>query len=477
MEGGVVMDHITLWKAVKQCIDEQQHPTKGAVLNRIETLLSEKERNSQIEKYITHINSLLEQPPCSEETFKEHQKRIREVALRRQLLKALSGARTDVLNLSEPLEGTLVDLKHTGDFLLRKAAREAELVEAQLTLYLESLFTVQANSIPTHSLWLNNILTGGLHAGKLYVLGAPPGAGKTTFCANLGDYAAEHNFPVLFISYEMSKEQLITAGISRAGGINSALIEKRVWNKYDDTGKDEFIKSRLLEAVANYGNSVGENLSIIEAGPDTTAAVISGLVRNFRFSKGLPEDSPILVVVDYMQLVPSGDERLDNGVNETFRMNRVAVQLKQLARDTNVAVVAISDITKAAYSDAIKSGNLNMSALRESFKIAHAADVVMLLQTGKVEKTSTSKKGENVERIDQLELLQRSYADTQRQVALSNVRSSYPLDDGKKACYARLSVLKNRSGMSGDVLFVYEKAIHRFLPVNLEVTFNENEEE
>ncbi|HRV02868.1 MAG TPA: hypothetical protein P5539_14325, partial [Mesotoga sp.] len=105
------------------------------------------------------------------------------------------------------------------------------------------------------------------------------------------------------------------------------------------------------------------------------------------------------------------------------------------------------------------------------------ADVVMLLQTGKVEKTSTSKKGENVERIDQLELLQRSYADTQRQVALSNVRSSYPLDDGKKACYARLSVLKNRSGMSGDVLFVYEKAIHRFLPVNLEVTFNENEEE
>jgi len=157
-------------------------------------------------------------------------------------------------------------------------------------------------------------------------------------------------------------------------------------------------------------------------------------------------------------------------------MNKVAVQLKQLARDNNVAVVAISDITKAAYSDAIKSGNLNMSALRESFKIAHAADVVMLLQTGKVEKTSTSKKGENVERIDQLELLQKSYADNlHRQVALSNVRSSYPLDDSKKACYARLSVLKNRSGMSGDVLFVYEKAIHRFVPVNLEITFDEEE--
>jgi len=474
--GGVVVNHNTLWKAVKQCTDAQQQLTKGAVLGQLEKLLPDKDRHSQLEKYSAYIDTLMEQPSCSEETFKEHQKRIREVGLRRQLLRTLSGARTDVLNLSEPLEGTLVDLKCAGDFLLRKAAREAELVEAQLTPYLKDLLTIQSNSIPTHSPWLNNILTGGLHGGKLYVLGAPPGAGKTTFCANLADYAAEHKFPVLFISYEMSKEQLITAGISRAGGINSALIEKRVWNKYDDAGRDTFIRDRLLEAAANYGNSVGENLSIVEAGPDTTAAVISGLVRNFRFSKNLPEDSPVLVVIDYMQLVPSGDEKLDNGVNETFRMNKVAVQLKQLARDNNVAVVAISDITKAAYSDAIKSGNLNMSALRESFKIAHAADVVMLLQTGKVEKTSTSKKGENVERIDQLELLQKSYADNlHRQVALSNVRSSYPLDDSKKACYARLSVLKNRSGMSGDVLFVYEKAIHRFVPVNLEITFDEEE--
>ena len=470
------MDHITLWKAVKQCIDEQQHPTKGAVLNRIEKLLPDKDRHSQIEKYSKYIDTLLQQTACSEETFKAHQTRIREVALRRQALRTLSGARKDILNLSTPLEDTLVGLTHTGNFLLRKAARDAEVVEVQLEPYLEALLTVQAKSIPTHSLWLNNILTGGLHSGKLYVLGAPPGAGKTTFCANLGDYAAEHKFPVLFISYEMSKEQLITSGISRAGGINSALIEKRVWNKYDDTGKDEFIKSRLLKAAANYGNSVGENLSIVEAGPDTTAAVISGLVRSFRFSKNLPEDSPVLVVIDYMQLVPSGDEKLDNGVNETFRMNKVAVQLKQLARDNNVAVLAISDITKAAYSDAVKSGNLNMSALRESFKIAHAADVVMLLQTGKVEKALTSKKGESVEKIDQLELLQRSYADNlDRQVALSNVRSSYPLDDSKKACYARLSVLKNRSGMSGDVLFIYEKAIHRFVPVNLEVTFDEEE--
>jgi len=474
VERGVVMNHTTLWKAIKQCIDEQQQPTKGAVLNRIEKLLPEKDQHSQLEKYSAYIDTLLELPLCSEETFKEHQKRIREVALRRQLLRTLSGARTDVLDLSEPLEDTLVDLKHAGDFLLRKAAREAELVEAQLTPYLKALLTIQSNSIPTHSPWLNNILTGGLHGGKLYVLGAPPGAGKTTFCANLGDYVAEHKFPVLFISYEMSSEQLMTAGISRAGKINSALIEKRAWNNYDETGKDEFIKSRLLKAAANYGNSVGEHLSIVEAGPDTTAAVISGLVRNFRFSKNLPEDVPVLVVIDYMQLVPSGDEKLDNGLNETFRMNKVAVQLKQLARDNNVAVIAISDITKAAYSDAIKSGNLNMSALRESFKIAHAADVVMLLQTGRVEKALTNKRGESVEKIDQLELLQRSYADTlNKQVALSNVRSSYPLDDSQKACYARLSVLKNRSGMSGDVLFVYEKAIHRFVPVNLEITFDE----
>ena len=470
------MDHTTLWKAVKACTDGQQQLTRGAVLNQLEKLLPDKDRNSQIEKYSAYIDSLMEQPSCSEETFKSHQTRIREVALRRQLLKTLAGARTVVLNLTEPLEDTLVDLRHAGDFLLRKAAREAELVETLLTPYLKSILTMPASSIPTPSPWLNNILTGGLHGGKLYVLGAPPGAGKTTFCANLGDYAAEHNFPVLFISYEMSKEELIRDGLSRAGEIDSTLIEKRAWNR-SDAGKGKLTLDQLLEAAATYGNAVGENLSIIEAGPDTTAAVISGLIRSFRFSKALSEDSPVLVVVDYMQLVPSGDEKLDSGVNETFRMNKVAVQLKQLARDDNVAVVAISDITKAAYTDALKSGTLNMSALRESFKIAHAADVVMLLQSGKVEKVSTGKKGESVERIDQLELLQRSYSDhLDRQIALSKVRSSYPLDESKKACYGRLSVLKNRSGMSGDVLFVYEKATHTFVPVNLELSFADEEE-
>jgi hypothetical protein len=70
-------------------------------LGQLEKLLPDKDRHSQLEKYSAYIDTLMEQPSCSEETFKEHQKRIREVALRSQLLRSLSGAKTDVLNLSE----------------------------------------------------------------------------------------------------------------------------------------------------------------------------------------------------------------------------------------------------------------------------------------------------------------------------------------------------------------------------------------
>ena len=148
-------------------------------------------------------------------------------------------------------------------------------------------------------------------------------------------------------------------------------------------------------------------------------------------------------------------------VTTTLRVSRIATSLKQLARDTNTAVIAISDITKAAYQQAISTGSLDMSALRDSFKIAHAADVIALLQSGKIK----IGKGDNVQTLDQLELAARNHPEKRR--ALDKARAESRL--GNRDTFSRLSILKNRGGMTAEPLFIYRKAQHNFEPMNLEL--------
>jgi replicative DNA helicase len=115
-------------------------------------------------------------------------------------------------------------------------------------------------------------------------------------------------------------------------------------------------------------------------------AHLKGTIAQIRRNADLNATAPVLVIVDYLQLMCCGDEKLDSGTNEVLRVSRVATGLKQLARDTSAAVVAISDINKAAYQEALRTGTLDMGELRDSFKIARAADCIMLLQTGKAQR-------------------------------------------------------------------------------------------
>jgi replicative DNA helicase len=83
--------------------------------------------------------------------------------------------------------------------------------------------------------------------------------------------------------------------------------------------------------------------------------------------------------VDYLQLLNTGDEKLDSGqANETAKVSQVAVQLKQLARDTGAAILALSDIIKSRNKGAaIKGSEFTLNMLRGSNRIAHAADTVL----------------------------------------------------------------------------------------------------
>lgn len=412
------------------------------------------------------LEALTQAPPCSLSTFEAHLERLRDTGLREVLAKSLRAAEGG-LKQRDALPATLDTLITSARQIQTRGASSLLPMEDLTQGILRDLFTRPPVQIETPSAWLNATLNGGWLPGRLYVLGAPPGSGKTTLAAWAADYAAANGTPVLYVSYEMSREQLYIYSLARAGEINSALIEGQAWKnpKYSEA---EALAANIAQAARKYKEEIAPRITIMEAGPEVTPAYLKGAVGQVRAQAGLEESAPVLLIIDYLQCMATGEETLDNGSNETQKASRLATALKQLARELGAAVIAISDITKQAYQEALQSGELNMGALRDSFKISHAADVILLLLSedlrlkAKGDKTPPPPKS-------QLQLvLDRAAPNSERARALALVPIDHPLDPSLKSSYARLSILKNRGGRKGDPLFVYDRAYHRFKPIELD---------
>ncbi len=436
-----------------------QHPETAAEAIAIE-IPALAFRSACQESPQTALEALLRADTPHPDTFSRHREHLREIGLRTQARETAAETVDKVRDRASPLAETLDKAITEHQKLLRQTSSEIQPMVAYTAALLEDLFSFEKSAIATPSQWLNNVLNGGLGLGKLYVLGAPPAAGKTTFTQWLGDYAAANSYPVLIASYEMGKAQLWQHALARLSGIDSALIERRAWRDPNHRAP-EMLAKRVSDAAIAYQETIAPNLTILECSAEHTAARLKGSIAQIRHRSGLDDSDPLLVIIDYLQLMLSGDEKLDTAAAETLRVSRIATSLKQLARDTNTAVIAISDITKAAYQQALSTGSLDMSALRDSFKIAHAADVIALLQSGKI----TIGKGDNGQTLDQLELAARKHPEKRR--AIDKARAESQL--GNKDSFARISILKNRGGMTTDPLFIYRKALHNFEPMNLEL--------
>ncbi len=365
---------------------------------------------------------------------------------------------TSALTTDEPVGTSLERLINDSESLLKQSLNNRELTPMinHLGELTENLFSKDLAAIPSPSPHLNNVLNGGFMAGKLHVIGAPPGNGKSTLCAWCGDYAASLGVKVIYASYEMSREQLWIASLARLGQLNSAVIEARGFLA------SEYEERRLLEAIASYKGKIASNMTIIEADITYTPAKLKAIVKKLEAD---------LLVVDYLQLLQSGDQKLDNTIQETLRVSRIATELKRVARDTGAAVIAISDINKAAYQSAVTGGELDMGALRDSFKIAHSADVIQLLQSGVV----ITGKGESKTKLDQLQLLAHKYPEKQR--VIDRIREDYPINHNTADTYSRLTIVKNRGGKLGEPVFKYSRALHDFVPLDFQVEINPDSED
>jgi hypothetical protein len=254
----------------------------------------------------------------------------------------------------------------------------------------------------------------------------------------------------------MGRPQLFDYALSRHIGMNSAKVEARNYRHSEPE------RERLAAAALDYLDTVAPFLSIIEGDWGTTAAALNAWVVQARARYGITASAPVLICVDYLQLLNTGDEKLDSGqANETAKVSQVAVQLKQLARDTGAAILALSDIIKSEQGAAIKGAEFTLNMLRGSNRIAHAADTVLALysEAGK----SDGGKADN----DPWDMLAEKYrsGENGRDFArgLDDLRHAHPTG-GPGACVrARLELLKNRGGRGrGSQVLLYERAYHRF---------------
>ncbi|MCW5731198.1 MAG: replicative DNA helicase [Alphaproteobacteria bacterium] len=208
---------------------------------------------------------------------------------------------------------------------------------------------------------------GGFHASDLLILAGRPSMGKTALATNIAFNAARawhetkgaRGAIVGFFSLEMSSEQLATRILSEQTEIGSEKLRK------GEISDEEFTHtlvptSQLLSEIPLFID-------------DTGALTISALrtrARRLKRTHGLG-----LIVIDYLQLMrPSGRQRTDNRVQE---ITEITQGLKALAKELNVPVLALSQLSRAVESRDDKRPQL--SDLRESGSIEQDADVVMFV--------------------------------------------------------------------------------------------------
>ncbi len=200
--------------------------------------------------------------------------------------------------------------------------------------------------------------TSGFQPSDLILIAARPSMGKTAFVLNIAQYMAfRSNETVAIFSLEMSKEQLVNRLLSMESGVDAQKL--RNGNLTDADWE------RLVEGAEGVARS---NL-IIDDTPGITLAELRSKCRKYKLENKLG-----IIMIDYLQLMSGGGRSSDSRQQEISDISR---GLKSLARELNVPVVALSQLSRAV--EQRPDHRPMLSDLRESGAIEQDADMVMFL--------------------------------------------------------------------------------------------------
>ena len=206
---------------------------------------------------------------------------------------------------------------------------------------------------PTHIPKLDQLLNGGLRPGAMYVLAARPSVGKSSFAQHVAMTLAGDGKPTLFLSLEMSEGEVADRAVSSAGQI-----------RYSDLLSGQMGTLGWSGAVTA-ADALARKPFFVD---DQGALTLHDIRAKARSVPGLK-----VLVLDYLQLC-SSTQRDSNRNSEIEELSR---GLKSLAKDMDIAVIALSQLSRRVEDRATKRPTL--SDLRDSGAIEQDADVVLML--------------------------------------------------------------------------------------------------
>lgn len=218
-------------------------------------------------------------------------------------------------------------------------------------------------------------ITAGLHGGEMIILAARPGMGKTAFALNIATNAASTTSKAIAIfNLEMSAEMLVNRMISSVGQIDSyklqtGRLENNDWKRYNEA------LSELAETNIYIEDNAGITCSEIRAKCRRLAQKPEGLG---------------LVVIDYLQLVTTGNKKIESRQVEVSEISR---NLKTMALELDVPVIALAQLSRSA--EKRENSQPMLADLRESGSLEQDADMVLFINRKDYYEAKTDKK-ENI---------------------------------------------------------------------------------
>lgn len=343
--------------------------------------IQEKLREMELPPELTStefIGDLLKSVPTSV-NIKNYVKIVQEKSVLRRLIKVTEHVTADCYMDRQPLEEILEDTeKQVFDVVQKRSSSSFEDIRDVVLRTLDSI--EQAARQKGHITGLEtgfrdlDYKTAGLQKSDLILIAARPAMGKTALVLNLAEYIALHSSSTIaMFSLEMSKEQLVKRMLAMNSKVDSQKIrtgslEDEEWGK-------------LVESVRRLGNSK----LVIDDTSGITAAELRSKCRKLKMEKGLD-----LVIIDYLQLMSGGGRR--RGDNRQQEISDISRSLKVMARELNVPVIALSQLSRAVEQRPDKKPML--SDLRESGAIEQDADMVMFLYRDEYYNPDTELKGQ-----------------------------------------------------------------------------------
>lgn len=336
--------------------------------------LSDKSRLEKIGG-ITYLTELVDIVPTSSNIY-EYANIVKNKAVLRRLIKAwndiISNGYNEELIINETLEKAEKSLfEVTQVFIKNKLVHINEILQQRYDEFAE--IHENPDLITKHRLQLGfkdlDLKLGWLKWGDMVIIAARPSMWKTAFALNLAQNVWFKRKNVAIFSLEMSKEQLTDRMIASAIWIDSWKLAK--WELEDE----EFARigdamEQLSEANIYIDDSAGWSLMDLKS-----------KCRRLKMQSWLD-----IVVIDYLQLMTNG-----NSLNRVQEVSEISRWIKSLARELDVPIIALSQLSRAVESRPDKRPIL--SDLRESWSIEQDADVVMMLYRDEYYDEFTEKKG------------------------------------------------------------------------------------